>query len=246
MAAESTTDPLVGSLRRVCRLYLKSASSANPQQHAQIHPYPGQKCGMGFGVKGSLARRPVQAFEMVHQHRAFNRVHGNRQSKGIRLPPAGKRTYNHQATGAIITLIGDDQGRAAFGLFASGLGIEIEPDDVAGTRHVTAYHSTSSRSRVRPVGSSPYRFSSVICATSSFRVGTRCLLCKRMCPSADSITMGSPSRTPASSATGLGMRTARLLPHFTICPCAMIQSIHAGSYIVYTPLLRSRGGDSQP
>src|SRR5271170_4166962 len=29
--------------------------------------------------------------------------------------------------------------------------------------------------------------------------------------------MGSPSRTPASSATGFGIRTARLFPHFTIC-----------------------------
>src|SRR5205823_5838676 len=72
-------------------------------------------------------------------HRAFNLVHVNRQSKRIRLPPAGERTYNHQAAGAVVTLIGDDQGRAPLGLFASGLGIEIKPDDVAGARHVAAY-----------------------------------------------------------------------------------------------------------
>src|SRR6266496_5908056 len=60
-----------------------------------------------------------------------------------------------------------------------------------------------------------------------------------MSPSLASITIGSPSRTPASSANGLGMRTARLLPHFTICDTGMgapsldIYSIHGCRYTLY-------------
>src|SRR5579863_9337055 len=55
-----------------------------------------------------------------------------------------------------------------------------------------------------------------------------------MCPSSTSITIASPSRTPAASATGLGIRTAKLLPHLTICASAIGRLLTI--YAVYTDI----------
>ena len=98
-----------------------------------------------------LTRLPIDASEMINQHRPLDIFDDSWQSKGIRLSAAGERASHHQAASMIVGLIGQDQGRTSPTLFAPSLRIEVQPDDVACRGDVLRYHSIISFPRSGPV-----------------------------------------------------------------------------------------------
>ena len=94
---------------------------ANPQQNSQVASHFRQKRRIRFGMKHRLARRPVHALDVIHEHRPFNLVDVYRQRKRIRPAAAGERTDDDKSAGSVVTLFGDDQGRTPLGLLSSRL-----------------------------------------------------------------------------------------------------------------------------
>src|SRR5579863_7922253 len=151
---------------------------------------------------------------MIHQDCPFDPIDNCRKTEWIRLSLTGQRAHDEQTTGAVVALIGQYQCRTAMGLLTPHLWIEIQPDDVARVRDIAGYHSTISFPTSGPQSISSSRFSGVICATNSSKVGIRSAARNSTRPSNASIRIGSPSCRRARSATAFGIRTARLLPHF--------------------------------
>lgn len=106
---------------------------------------------------------------------------------------------------------GDHQGRPSPGLLMSGLGIELEPDDITPVRHVTFGPHHSSRPTGKPVSVSPCRFSGVTLDRSSSRL--YCLRHMTIRSLSTSSSTGVPSVSPSFRASDLGMRIPRLFPH---------------------------------
>src|SRR5437667_5965733 len=94
---------------------------------------------------------------------------------------------------------------------------KIEPDQIAGIRHILAgYHSSLPSGAPQSV--SVWRFAAVISRmrSLSFEVPFFLRILTVPEPSTDNSRL-SPGRSLAASATFLGIRTAMLLPHFATC-----------------------------
>src|SRR5947209_3931512 len=96
------------------------------------------------------------------------------------------------------------------------LRIECEPDEISRIGNVGTRYHTSCPTAV-PQSLSSWRFRVVIFATSSSREYVGRLGRITIAPFLTDTSTVSPSSTCASSATDLGSRRPKLLPHFAIC-----------------------------
>ncbi len=109
---------------------------------------------MSFGVKNRFAHGPVHALEVIYEYCTFNLIDGYRQGKRVGL--LARLVSGHtdrQPAGPVVALFSEDQGRAAFGLFASRLAGQ-SPSQTISPRpwDVAAHHSTASFPRCGPSG----------------------------------------------------------------------------------------------
>src|SRR6266480_1189640 len=143
-------------------------------------------------------RREVH-FECIALHKARGGA-DDRKTRLLVVAPARK---NHS--------------RPAPRLFPARLRRKIEPDQIAGIRHILAgYHSSLPSGAPRSV--SVWGFAAAISRmrSLSFEVPFFLRILTVPEPSTDNFRL-SPGRSLAASATFLGIRTAMLLPHFATC-----------------------------
>jgi hypothetical protein len=146
------------------------------------------------------------------------------------FPRAARDRAHHCETAYVVVEFRrkNDCGAPA-SLLMSGLRIEIHPNDVACVRDVLSVYHASFPTRA-PQSVSGCRFSFVIPRINSLRVGLRFFFLSVRDPDrSTSRSRSSPTLSFAASAAALGMRTARLFPHFVICAFMAIRI-----YIVYT------------
>ena len=172
----------------------------------------------GPARKIRLACPPIQAFDLICKDYAGHGTTGRkRHLERVALHPRCDRTEEGQSGLPVVEAGTQRQRRTASGLLMSRLGGEREPDDVATVGSMRGrYHASSPTAG--PVSTSECSVSGVIRATISARSWVFLRITSRS--PRGCISMREPSRTPHCSATGLGMRTARLLPHRAICELA--------------------------
>src|SRR5438445_4908387 len=163
-----------------------------------------------------MPRPPVQALHLIRQDDADNgETFGDRNFERISLDATGDRATQGQANPAVVRRWGQHKRWTTPGLLVSSLWREREPDDVATMRDIAAWHYHASRPTAGPVRVSPCRFRFVTRRRRSLRRarrGATGAATKRPFEIEMSTTV--PSPTPTSSANGLGILRARLLPHF--------------------------------
>src|SRR5271167_3519053 len=117
------------------------------------------------------AHAPVEALEVVSQnHSADGQTPGQGDFEGISLHLAGNRANDGQARFVVVRPGRKNDGRAAPGLFAASLGIEVEPDEFRCVGNVAAsYHSSFPTGG--PQSLSAWRLRGVMPRTSWARVG---------------------------------------------------------------------------
>jgi len=137
--------------------------------------------------------------------------------KRITLGMTGDWTQHRKASLFIVRPRRQHNSRPPSCLFPSGLGCEIYPDKVPGFGHIfPGYHISLPAGCPQSV--SPCWFSAVMPDTNFSRVGF-CFGFRILTlpgPST-STSRSSPVLSFAAKATGFGIRTARLFPHFASC-----------------------------
>src|SRR5208283_1461772 len=118
--------------------------SAQAEQNGNVLAYFAEQGWRRGGMELCVTSGPVHALQLIDKDRPFDVVNCDGKSEGIGFALAGQRTNYRQSAGAIVTLVGEYQGRPAFGLFAAHLRIKIHHHDVAGVRCVRGHHSTTS------------------------------------------------------------------------------------------------------
>jgi hypothetical protein len=161
-----------------------------------------------------------------------------RYFKWVTLGMAGYRTKDGQTSLFIIGPRGKHNCRPPSCLFTASLRREVQPDNVAGIRHILGgYHSSFPTGSPQSV--SKCRFSGVIPDTNSSRVGVRFGFRILTFPGpSTSTSRSSPILSFAAKATGFGIRTAKLFPHFA--SCVFIAPLVSTEYILCGPSLQGQ------
>jgi hypothetical protein len=177
---------------------------------------------------------------MVRQNNApYRATLSDLDFKSILLGTACDRAHHCKAANVVVDLWRENHGRSSACLLVSHLRIEIHPNDIACVRDVLSVYHSSFPTRA-PQSVSGWRFSFVIPRINSFRVGLRFFFFRVSEPErSTSKSRSSPTLSFAASAAALGMRTARLFPHFAIC-AFMATRI----YTVYTLVVLSQVANS--
>ena len=152
---------------RLVRTFLSSFHSPewDLQQYRNVLAHLRQHgCG-SLRMEFCSAARPIHALQLIHKHGPCNASNGDRQSKRVRLHPAGQGTNYCQSACPVVTQIRQDQCRPALCLFPANLGIEIHENNISGVWNVRRHHSTISLPISAPSDTSAYRLSGVIWAT---------------------------------------------------------------------------------
>src|SRR5262245_5065656 len=208
--------------------------SLEPLQHLRNHFL------LDSADAGGLPSPPIQALYLVRAyHSRYERPRGNRHLERIAFCLIRNRAEQRQTHTAIVRRRRQHQRRPATSLLMACLGIERDPDRIAPFRDIRSFaaHQTS-LPVAGPVSHSPGRLSSVTPRKSSSSVGGAAGLTMSLPATSESST-AELAEIPASSAKDLGMRRARLLPHF--CTRVFIVSLPC----IYDEDTRLRNG-SQP
>src|ERR1700682_4510932 len=100
------------------------------------------------------------------------------------------------------------------GLRVARLGVELEPDEIPARGDIGG-HYQASRPTALPVETSPCSFRGLTFLSSALRAYFRTRSGRtRSRPFSTDSSTAAPSSTCASTATNLGIRNPRLLPHF--------------------------------
>ena len=116
----------------------------------------GAEFGFDFGQRGlgdgafvlGAAGAPAEAFDLVGEDRAWWGA-GDQDLEGVAFYFRGHWAAEHHAARAVVAGGGENQGGAVAGLFVASpflrlLRVEMQPDDVAGVRHVAGGHHQTS------------------------------------------------------------------------------------------------------
>lgn len=111
---------------------------------------------------------PIEAFNLIAEDRTL-RFHPPRKLhfKGVALNPRRNRTYQRKPDSLVVGLGRNHQSRAMACLFTPGLGIKLEPHDIAPLRSPCRCHYQTSRPIGSPVSTSPCRFLAVTFSSNS-------------------------------------------------------------------------------
>ena len=165
-----------------------------------------------------IAHSPIKALDLVGEDSRLT-IRKN-HLKRIALKLRRHCTSNQKAGFGVIAGWAQNKNRPFSGLLMTNCGIKVNPYHLAGVGNPILYQTSA------PTGSpqltSRCRFSGVIWATISSSVNGRSAAVIATDPAFAFRTSTSPSRNPASSATVLGILTARLLPQRAICALAVI------------------------
>src|SRR5262245_36343358 len=124
-------------------------------------------------------------------------------------------TAEHQACFAVIGGWTQNESGPVTGLLSSSLRSEVQPDDVAGVRHILPRHYQTSLPTDAPKSTASCRFSGVIPLISALMSYALCRTgSMTIRPASSRTSTGSSSSSGIASITAAGMRTAALFPHF--------------------------------
>ena len=168
--------------------------------------------GVGNGSKACGASGPpVQALQLIAQDRAF-RLEALREFNFERIAFYARGNGAHECEPhlSVVRLGGDHQRGTLASLLASGLGIELEPHDIAPLGNVRPAHYQTSLPTGPLVSTSPWRFLAVIFRTSSFNwYVLRLTGFTTRSPSWIDRSTSDPAPTPVSSANTHRSRAGR-------------------------------------
>src|SRR5205807_1910044 len=164
-----------------------------------------------------LSRPPIQALYLVRAHHALHRqTSRDEHLKWVAFHLTRDRAKKRQADSTVICRRRQNQCRSASCLLMSCLRIKRDPDGISSFRNVRAFpaHHISFPTAF-PVCHSPGRLSSVMPRSNSARVSGcgKTDRTTKVLSTRDNST-AALGRRPAWIAKDLGMRRARLLPHF--------------------------------
>src|SRR5579883_1431146 len=211
-SAQALRDRLRGEVgaSRLSALCFALAASRLANQCNGLPAYLGQLRSRNLSLEPGLTRLPIQALHLVGEyHVRFDT--GDHHLERIALHLCRHRAAQHQARTAIVRGGAQHKRGSVTRLLVPSLGLKIEPNDLAGVRHVR--HQNDSFPAALPKLTSACRFSGVIPAMRAFtsyrRIGSI-----TMRPASSRTSTGSSRCNFAASMTAAGMRTEALLPHF--------------------------------
>jgi hypothetical protein len=96
--------------------------------------------------EGNTANPPIEAARVLAKHCSVNGQSGRKHHmKPVPLDLARNWTGEGYGGFSIEIKRGEHNRRSSSGLFMAGLGIEIQPDQVAGVRYIRAYQTSAPR-----------------------------------------------------------------------------------------------------